>query len=660
MALTASGIGSNLPIEELVSKLMSVESQPLQKLVQKESLVQSKISALGQVKSAVSAFQTALKSMQDNSKFNAAQVTSSMEDYVTVSGSNSAANASYSLKVLDLAQGQKLASAYFSSTSTAIGGGNLTFSFGTGSADGSSFAINSGKTAKTVAIPAGSTLSGIRDAVNKANIGVTASIVNDGTGNRLVFTAPTGTNNALKITTDNAGLSAFVNDFPGAKLTSVQAAKDARFELDGMVITKSDNTVSDVVDGLTFTLKKPHAATDPLAQVNVNRSTDTVKKTIDDFVKSYNSLEATLNSVSKVNIVNGKATSTPALAGDAMIRGIQNQIRSFFATPQEVDGVYTLPAEIGLVFDKSGTLTLNAEKFKKAIDSNANDVMKLFGSAGTPSDPNIRFVSASAKTQTGEYDIALTSVRNGTMLGATALSGIISIDASSPKFSVEVDGVSTGDLTLTAKDYTPAELAAELQSKINTGLGSNAKVTVSVDSSGYLLMSSSKTGTSSTVKVLSGLDSMVLSDLSTLKLFNVGAGTPGADKVSGTIGGYAALGSGDNLTGASGTPVEGLTVAVSGGTTGARGKVEFTKGLAFGLDGMLNRLLESKTGLFDTKSDSLNASIKDIGKQRDKLNDRLTQVEARYRKQFAALDTMVGQFQSTSNYLSQQLSALAN
>ncbi|MFC3532000.1 flagellar filament capping protein FliD [Vogesella facilis] len=659
--LSSAGIGSNLPIDNMVSQLMAVESRPLQQLNSKEATVQAQISALGQVKGALSAFQSATKALQDSSKFNAIQATSSSEDNVKVSGSNAAGTGSFLLRVNQLAQSQKLATTAFASTTTAIGGGTLTFSFGTTS--GASFALNPEKVPQTVTIPAGSTLAGIRDAVNKANIGVTASIVNDGTGNRLVYTTATGTKSTLKVESSDSSLAAFTNDPAGTKLTEVQSAKDAIFELDGMTITKQGNTVTDAVDGLTFSLVKVHAATDSAAKIDVTRSSSGISKAIQDFVKSYNELDKALNDVSKVDTTTkpakGQQRTAPPLAGDASIRAIRNQIRTAFSVVQNIDGDFTRPAEIGLAFDKNGSLALNTTKLQAAIDANPDDVLKLFGSVGTPTDGNIKFSAATGNTQTGNYAINLTAVQNGTLLGASALGSAIVVTAPA-SFSVKINGDSTASLTLPAATYTPATLASKLQEVINadsTLTTKGDKVTVSVDSSGKLLLSSTKTGTSSTVEVLGGLDS-VTTDTGSVSLFNTGVGIAGSDKVSGTIGGYSALADGNKLTGAIGTPVEGLSVTVNGGTIGDRGTVEFSKGFAFALDGVLTSLLASKTGVIDAKTDGLNSTVKRIGEQRDRMNDRLTKTEARYRKQFNALDATVSQMQSTGNYLTQQLAAL--
>ncbi|SCK16332.1 flagellar filament capping protein FliD [Vogesella sp. LIG4] len=668
--LNSAGIGSNLPVNDMISKLMAVEAQPLQLLDVKEGNLTAQISAFGQVKGVLSNFQTSVQSLEDSSKFNSIQASSSATDYVTVSGDSTAGVGSYQLRVDQLAQSQKLATTAFASTTTPIGGGTLTFSFGTtttaGTPPATSFTLNPDKVPQQVSIPAGSTMSGIRDAVNKANIGVTATIVNDGTGNRLLFTSASGTKSTLKIESSDSSLNAITNDPTGAgnQLTQVQAAQDAKFELDGMAITKQSNTVTDAVSGLTFNLLKVNLATDTPASINVSRSSTGVQKAIQAFVKSYNDLNKALNDVSKVDTsvapTAGQQRQAPPLAGDATIRSIQTRLHEVFSAIQDVGGAYTRPADIGLTFQKDGTLSLDSSKLSAAISSNPDDVMKLFGSVGTPTDSKIKFGAASGSTQTGNYAINLNAVQNGTLLGASVLSGTINV-TSAASFSVKINGQTSGALSLPTGSYTAATLASTLQSAINadsTLSANGATVSVSVDGSGKLLLTSSKTGTTSTVEVLGGLDN-VTTAAGSLNLFSTGAGVAGADKVSGTIGGYAALGDGNKLTGAVGTPVEGLSVTVNGGTIGDRGTVDFTKGFAFALDGVLNSLLTSQTGVLDTKTKGLNDSVTSIEKRKDQLNTQLTATEARYRAQFNAMDTAVAQLQSLGTYLTQQLAGLA-
>ena len=188
-ALSSPGIGSGLDVTGLVAKLMAVEQQPMQALQTKQTAYQSTISAFGTVKGALSTFQAALKSLMDPSTFRTLSATSGDTSILSSSANAGAVPGSYSVEVTQLARAQKIATTGFANLSDTVGTGTLTFEFG--SFDGTSFTSNGGAS-KTVIIGTGQqTLAGVRDAVNASGIGVTATIVNDGSasGNRLVFSS---------------------------------------------------------------------------------------------------------------------------------------------------------------------------------------------------------------------------------------------------------------------------------------------------------------------------------------------------------------------------------------------------------------------------------------------------------------------------------------
>ena len=272
MTITSTGLGSGIDINGLVSKIMAVESQPLQQLDTKEATYQAQLASYGQVKSALSAFQAAVGGLESATSFQSIAATSADSSVYTASASSIAVPGTYSIEVVKLAQSQKLISGAFTGVNDVVGTGTLTFQFGTDDGMGG-FTVNSTKAAQSVTIDAAhDTLSGVRDAINAANIGVTATIINDGTGYKLSLTSSdTGAANSLKITVtndsvgtnlDNTGLSQFAYDPAGSvgngkNLTQTLAAQDAELNVDGINgIKKSSNVVSDVVQGVTLNLLK--------------------------------------------------------------------------------------------------------------------------------------------------------------------------------------------------------------------------------------------------------------------------------------------------------------------------------------------------------------------------------------------------------------------
>lgn len=664
--ISSLGSGSGLDLESLVTKLMQAEQAPLTQLVAKEAKLQSKISALGSLKGALSTFQSSAQTLTSAASFLQATANISDSDVATVSADKTAQTGSYSLEVSQLAQSHKLKSATaFSATTDAVGTGKITIQLGSYSSG--TFTVNPDKAATTISIDSSkNTLAGVRDAINAAGAGVKASIVNDGTGNRLVLTSSdTGLVNSMKITvtdddgnnTDTSGLSQLVYDASTggtANLSEVQTAKNALFTLDGLSITKASNTVTDVISGVTLNLK---TKTESAETITIARDTASVTKLVQDFVKAYNTLNSSMKEMGSYTYDSTTKTGTAGvLQGETSLRSVQSQLRSVFNGVLG-SGTYTRLSQVGLTFQKDGTLVLDSTKLTTALESNSAAVASLFSSNGVPTDSGVSFTSATDNTQAGNYAINITQLATKGVLNGSAVTVPVTVDSDSDTFKVKIDGVQSGSIALTQKTYaTGADLAAEIQTKINgdSSLKSGSvSVTVAWNSTlNRIEISSTKYGSSSTVELTSE-DTGVAAKLG----LSVGVGTTGLD-VAGTIGGNAATGSGQALTASEGY-ASGLKVSVQGTTTGYRGTISFNRGFAYQLDKMLDSMLSS-SGSISARVNGLNASVKTIDSQMERLQTRLTDTEARYRKQFTALDTTIATMKSTSSYLTQQLASLAS
>lgn len=675
--ITSAGIGSGLDVAGLVKQLVAAESQPLRALDRKEALIQAKLSAYGSFKSALSSFQSAMSGLANLSKFQAFKATSADTSVITSSAASNAVPGSYGVEVTLLAQANKLRSKTFADVTSGIGTGTLTFQFG--KVNGASFTVNGEKSAQTVTISAAqNSISGIRDAVNAANIGVSAAILNDGTGNRLVFTSKdTGENNSLKVTvadasdasnTDDAGLSQLAYDVAGTagngkNLTESIAGQNASLKVDGITISKANNTVTDVIQGVTLNLLKV-SATGVATTVAVARDVDAVKTSINAFVKAYNDINKTVKDLTSYN---AETKQGAILQGDASAVSVLTQIRKTLnSTLTGLGGTYTALSQIGISFQKDGTLLLDSTKLQKAVDTNFNDIAGLFAAQGRPTDSLVSYVSATDKTQAGNYTVAVSQLATQGVKGGVATAALADttgtftvpfvVDANNDTFAVKVDGSQSATVTLTQGSYaTAAALTAEIQSKINgdtTLKAAGVSIVASFDSAAdSLALTSSRYGVASTVE-FTAVDTNTATTLG----FSVGAGTAGVD-VAGTINGITALGGGRFLTGATGNAVEGLKLEIAGTTTGSRGTVNYSQGYAWQLDKLATRLLES-TGPISSRTTGLNASVKEIDQRREVLNRRLDEIEKRYKAQFSALDNILSKLRNTSDYLSQQLAAL--
>jgi len=360
MGISAAGMLSGLDVDGLVTSLMSVERQPLVNLQSKQASFNAKVSAFGTLKSAVSTFQTAVKALSGDA-LQALTTTSSKADAIGVSATKDggAAPGSYSIEVSKLAQSDKLVSGGIDTGTKFAGAGTMQITIG-------------GK-ATTVNLT-DATLAGVSSAINKANAGVTATILNDGTQDRLVITGnETGTANGVSITASGS-LAQF--DTTAGTIVKSQTAQNAEMTIDGIAVSKPSNTVIDAIKGVTLNLAQTNVGSP--AKITLAKDAATVTKSITAFVDAYNALATAVNKQTSYNA----ATKTGAvLNGDAGARSILGGIRSELGTAVSgATGLSTL-SDIGIVFQRDGTLKLEKPaKLETAIATNFEGVSNLFNS----------------------------------------------------------------------------------------------------------------------------------------------------------------------------------------------------------------------------------------------------------------------------------------
>jgi len=368
---------------------------------------------------------------------------------------------------------------------------------------------------------------------------------------------------------------------------------------------------------------------------------------VQNFAKGYNDLNKTVQDLSAYNPTSKQGA---VLQGDSTVRLLQSQMRQILNTPiTNTGGAYTNLAQIGITIQKDGTMAVDTSKLNAAIDKNPNDVASLFATVGNPSDPLLSFSTAGSSTKAGTYPVHITKLATqGSFAGCEDYDSLIIKRGKNDELNVTVDGVNAA-INLAEGEYTVAGLAAEVQSKIN-GAGTLAKagvsVTVSHDQYGYIITSNSFGSKSSVDVTGEGLRNL---------LGESPVVTQGED-VAGTINGSAASGSGKTLTATEGAAL-GIKVTVAGGNTGGRGQINYSQGYAQNLNNLLTAIL-AKDGQLESRKNGINNSIKDISTHRDTLQQRLPLQEARYKKQYSNLETMLSNMSKTSNYLSQQLSNL--
>lgn len=363
MGISASGMVSGLDVDAMVSSLMSIEQQPLVALQTKQASFNSKVSAFGTLKSAVSTFQTAVKALGGDA-LRALTATSTKADIVGVSATKEggAAAGSYSIEVSKLAQNDKLVSAGVAPGATF-------------SAAGSTMSITIG--GKTTPLVLGdTTLTGLSSAINKANAGVTATILNDGTKDHLVITGgQTGSANGVSISATGS-FAAFDTTPATTTMTRSQTAQNAELKIDGIPVSKASNTVTDAIKGVTLNL----AQTNVGAPVTVSLAKDTasINKSISAFVDAYNTLATAVN---KQTAYNASTKTGAVLNGDASARSILTNIRAELGKAASDSGGLKTLSDIGIAFQRDGTLKLEKPaKLEAALSSNFEGVSALFSS----------------------------------------------------------------------------------------------------------------------------------------------------------------------------------------------------------------------------------------------------------------------------------------
>ena len=659
--LSASGIGSGLDVNDLLRQIVEAERAPAEnRLNLQEAKAQAEISAFGSLKSAVTSFRSSLTTLKSSSGFSVNTVSVTNKDLLTASASSIATDGSYTVEVESLAQSHSLASVAFDSLDTVVGTGTLNFDFGTtvydsGTDTYTSFTTNPDKSSTSIEITnANNTVEGVRDAINDADFGVTASIVDDGSGYKLLITSDdAGLDNSLEINvdegggaadTDTDGLSQLAFNSVATNADETLAASDAIVKINGLQVTRESNTVSGAIHGVTLNLQSADVGNP--TQLTINRDNSNAEGNISNFVTKYNELVSTVSTLTEFG---GQDGQSGLLLGDTTTRNVLSQIRREVGLSIDNNSIYNTLSSIGITTQRDGTLSLDSSVLNAAIEDDFETVSRLFYSNATPSDNDINFISSTSSTQEGRFDVRITQLATKGLLAGENVAGPVTIDGTNDLLNFNIDGISSGEISLTQAVYADMNtLATEIQNRLNASSGlqdGGVSVTVTYQTD-HFEISSGSFGSTSTVEVVANNN-----DLG----FNGNAVQTNGLDVAGLIDGTLATGEGQRLTGA-GT-VSGLVLEITGGSTGNRGVVNFSKGFSGRLDTLLTNFL-ADDGLITAKTNSLDSEIENIAEARTALIKRVDAVEARYRSQFVALDVLLGQLNVTSDYLQQQLDSL--
>jgi flagellar hook-associated protein 2 len=652
----ALGTGSGIDINKLADQLTEAsKSVQAGKLTTKKTLLETQISDFGLLRSSLSKLESAAAALGSADTFNAKSLSIPATSLIDITKLDAkAAAGSYQLKVEQVAQSQSLSSGSFSSITAPVGKGTLSIRLGEWNAT-NNFEVDASKVGATITIDdSNNSLTGLRDAINKADIGVTASIVSDGGAYKLLVTAKSGAKNEIEITvTEDAGapgLASLNFNESSRNLIQEQEGQDAKIRINGLLVNRESNHVTDVIDGLDFDI----FASSLTETINITVSEDktTAEKVIRDFVTAYNTFKT---EVEKLVGFDAEAKDYGSLRNDPLAKNLTQGVRNILsAAVPGLSGDFNSLSSMGIRTKLDGSLEIIENipdqknlDFRAAIDNHFDLVRDIFVPKIASSSPNIEVTKYTANSQSGTYDVVITQQPSKGKLTAAEIAPTFPIDTAGKdySFTFSLDGVTSSSITLPAgRTYSSGqELATEFQSLIN--LDSNFKevrttVAVTFDS-GKLVFQSESYGSASKVAFTAVGDDMAELGIA------VAAGTTGTD-VGGTVGGVAAFGYGNVLLPAIGSKAEGLSMTVQPGAT--TGKITFSRGFAGSLTSLVNDYVKS-SGVIKEREANINKEVKRVSEDESALTRRSDAYRARLMAQFQAMESIVRSLNSTGDFL---------
>jgi flagellar hook-associated protein 2 len=722
------------------------------------------VSTLGALQAKIFGLKSLTASLMRSATFEKGIVSLSDEGFLSATANGRVSAGSYDLQVLSLARNHQIASQGFDDESAAI--------FGTGT-----ILVGVGdRSAKTITIDSSNnSLIGIKQAINDADAGVRATIIDDGSESnpfRLVISGQgTGVKNSVNITpsltggetinvstagfdmpetvdvesTSDAVLSlgasssysgnvnktyTFTVQGTGAQIVGtdnitidwtdgtnsgsiVVTQADSEVELvgtgaDGMylslsvgqltdgdtfqvqtfapllqeasdakvavgsnggtgspiTITSETNTLTDVIAGITLTLRKETEAGEFIT-LNTDHDTAGVKQKVNDWITAYNNV---MSFIDKQNSYNEVTKETGLLMGDVIIQTMQNSIRRVMG--DRIEGLtsnYNQLATIGIRTGSDGKISIkDSAAFDKALENNLDEVIDLFANSGSTSTNFLEFISATADTEIGEnYDVEITQAATQGIFKATTITDLattpFTLTSANNRLKFSINNIVSDEIILTEKEYnSTAELIDELQEKIDADakIGSRGLTAEWISTSattGYVQLTSSSYGEGSTVGIETSISSSAFSILGLAG----GVGKEGVN-VEGTINGEEAEGKGQMLTGMKDNETtDGLKIKVTYEAaqlgSGVEGKISLSKGVASALNGLLDSLSKSGTGLISSRIKSYEAQVKNIKERVAEFDERLTLRRERLKQQFIRMEQVLGMMNATSQFLTTQL-----
>lgn len=374
------GVGSGLDVSAIITQLLEIERQPLGRLEKAAAGVQSEISLYGNMRSKADAIGTAARTLADEDTWRKTTVNLNGAEEFSVTAAGNASPVTLDVEITTLAQRQSIATKAFESSTSTVGTGILTIQRGSWSAGFGAFDPDPDAAAVEIAIGYGQdSLEGIRDAINDADAGVTASILTDATGARLVIRSDeTGSEQGFSLSTlgatDEFDALSFTAQSSPASAAGAQGhtrATNLQGTINGAAVESTTNTLSNVLDGISITAKK---TTTDARTVSIERDLTDMKAKIDAFVTAYNDLASFLKAQTAYN----DATKTAApLQGDRVALMVQSQLRLATLETTAASSAFSRLSEVGITLQLDGKLKVDTARLDQALET-LEEVESLF------------------------------------------------------------------------------------------------------------------------------------------------------------------------------------------------------------------------------------------------------------------------------------------
>ena len=394
------GINSNLDTQDIINKMVSLEARSMDLVEAKKQIEQQKLASFQELKNRLQTFKGVVTTLNTQSRFIVNKSVFSNNSFsdsnkvVDITTTSSASSGTYSLIVNNLATESKLITSGYAGTTTSIASGTVTIVIG--SSASATVTINS----------TNNTLDGLRLAVNNLGLDVKASFLNDGDATNpyrlLISGTQTGSSGTVTMSHTTTPTPFSASSASAISFETTQTARDASLLLDGVSITKSSNTVTDVISGAALKLQSAGSGT-----ISLSTDTEAITTKVSDFVEEYNDISLFL---AEQLALDSETEQTGVLFGNFAVQNLQQILRSSISSKVTgISGDYTYLSQIGITTQSDGTIILDTDDFSDALVGDIENVSQLFSSNGSVTNSSVAYVGFTSDTEPGYYDIQVSN-----------------------------------------------------------------------------------------------------------------------------------------------------------------------------------------------------------------------------------------------------------